>query len=69
MASPPQPIPPQAGLKAKAHTFWRRVSDGLAVHQLWGQLVKDARSSYRLYSAGLMPSGKRVNRGGSASGT
>jgi serine phosphatase RsbU (regulator of sigma subunit) len=54
MASPPQPIPPQAGLKAKAHTFWRRVSDGLAVHQLWGQLVKDARSSYRLYSAGLM---------------
>ncbi len=24
------------------------------MHQLWGQLVKDARSSYRLYSAGLM---------------
>jgi len=33
--------------------FWDRVTEGLAVHQLWGQLEKDARSSYRLYSAGM----------------
>jgi len=29
------------------------VSEGLEVNQLWSQLEKDARSSYRLYSAGL----------------
>jgi serine phosphatase RsbU (regulator of sigma subunit) len=29
------------------------VSEGLAVNQLWSQFEKDARSSYRLYSAGL----------------
>jgi len=48
-----QPNPPQPNLKAKAGHFWQRVSDGLQMHQLWGQFVKDARSSYRLYSAGL----------------
>ncbi len=25
----------------------------MALHQLWSQFEKDARSSYRLYSAGL----------------
>ena len=30
--------------------FWRRLSDGLAVQQLWAQLHGEARSSYRLYS-------------------
>jgi len=29
------------------------VSEGLALNQLWSQFEKDARSSYRLYSAGL----------------
>jgi sigma-B regulation protein RsbU (phosphoserine phosphatase) len=29
------------------------VSEGLAVNQLWSQFAKDARSSYRFYSAGL----------------
>src|ERR1035438_685464 len=52
MASP-QPAPPNPNLKVKTQRFWRRVSDGLAVQQLWSQLVKDARSSYRLYSADL----------------
>lgn len=52
MASLP-PNPPQQNVKAKANRFWQRVSDGLAMHQLWGQFVKDARSSYRLYSSGL----------------
>ncbi len=37
----------------RAHRFWLRLSDGMALHQLWSQFEKDARSSYRLYSAGL----------------
>jgi hypothetical protein len=52
MASPQQ-IPPTPRLKSHAHHFWHRVSEGMAVNQLWSQFVKDARSSYRLYSAGL----------------
>ena len=44
---------PRTSLKNNAEQFWHRVSEGLAVHQLWSQLEKDARSSYRLYSAGL----------------
>jgi phosphoserine phosphatase RsbU/P len=44
---------PHRSLHAKAQNFWQRVSDGLAVNQLWSQFEKDARSSYRLYSAGL----------------
>ncbi|MGP0098136.1 MAG: PP2C family protein-serine/threonine phosphatase [Terriglobales bacterium] len=53
MASPDQTVPPPSGLKNDARRFWFRVSEGLAVHQLWSQFEKDARSSYRLYSAGL----------------
>ena len=53
MASPPQANPQQPGTKGKFARFWHRVSEGLEVHQLWGQLQKDARSSYRLYSAGI----------------
>ena len=30
--------------------FWRRISDGMALDELWKQLSADARSSYRLYS-------------------
>jgi len=52
MASP-IPTPPQARVKDKARRFWYRVSEGLALNQLWAQFEKDARSSYRLYSAGL----------------
>jgi sigma-B regulation protein RsbU (phosphoserine phosphatase) len=50
---PSQPPHPPPKLKEKAVRFWDRVTEGLAVHQLWGQLEKDARSSYRLYSAGM----------------
>jgi phosphoserine phosphatase RsbU/P len=54
MGSPQQPIPrPPAQLKGKARHFWQRISDGMELNQLWSQLEKDARSSYRLYSAGL----------------
>jgi sigma-B regulation protein RsbU (phosphoserine phosphatase) len=52
MASSEQTIPPPP-LQGRARRFWYRVSEGLAINQLWSQFAKDARSSYRLYSAGL----------------
>ena len=53
MASPQQTVPPRSRLKGNARQFWHRVSEGLELKQLWAQFEKDARSSYRLYSAGL----------------
>src|SRR5271154_471871 len=53
MASPTQNVPPQSASRWRAHRFWLRLSDGMALNQLWSQFEKDARSSYRLYSAGL----------------
>ena len=53
MASPEHAVPPRSQLKGNARQFWHRVSEGLALNQLWSQFEKDARSSYRLYSAGL----------------
>jgi phosphoserine phosphatase RsbU/P len=46
-------LKPPGNLRQKTEQFWQRVSEGLEVNQLWSQLEKDARSSYRLYSAGL----------------
>jgi phosphoserine phosphatase RsbU/P len=31
-------------------TFWRRITDGVVLSELWRQFHADARSSYRLYS-------------------
>ena len=31
-------------------TFWQRISDGIAIQQLWAQFHADARASYQLYS-------------------
>ena len=53
MASSKHTVPRRSRLKGNARQFWHRVSEGLAVNQLWSQFAKDARSSYRLYSAGL----------------
>jgi phosphoserine phosphatase RsbU/P len=53
MTSPQPTVPPQSRIKNNARQFWYRVSEGLAVNQLWSQFEKDARTSYRLYSAGL----------------
>src|SRR5229473_830446 len=53
MASAPPPTRPQAGLKVEAQRFWRRVSEGMELSQLWSQFEKDARSGYRFYSADL----------------
>src|SRR5208337_2497627 len=53
MASPEHSVPSRSGFKNDARNFWHRVTEGLAMNQLWSQFEKDARSSYRLYSAGL----------------
>ena len=53
MASPQQAVPPRSRVKDDVRQFWHRVSEGLAVNQLWSQFEKDARSSYRLYATGL----------------
>ena len=44
--SPAQPLP----LGIRLQNFWRRVTEGLAVSQLWSQFESEARASYRLYS-------------------
>jgi sigma-B regulation protein RsbU (phosphoserine phosphatase) len=53
MASSQETVPPPSPLKGRIRRFWYRVSEGLAINQLWSQFAKDARSGYRLYSAGL----------------
>lgn len=40
-------------LAERLNRFWLRVTEGLELNQLWSQFEKDARSSYRLYSAEL----------------
>jgi sigma-B regulation protein RsbU (phosphoserine phosphatase) len=48
-----QSTPPKSSMRADARRFWQRVTEGMETRQLWSQFQKDARSSYRLYSAGL----------------
>ncbi|HET6178933.1 MAG TPA: PP2C family protein-serine/threonine phosphatase [Candidatus Sulfotelmatobacter sp.] len=50
-ASPPagQPAPPMP-FGMRVQQFWRRVTEGLEVSQLWSQFEAEARASYRLYS-------------------
>ncbi len=55
--------PPTFGVRL--HNFWQRVTEGLAVSQLWSQFESEARASYRLYSkdvAAKTPEGL-TNRG------
>ena len=37
----------------RARSFWARVTDGLAVEELWAQFTSGAQASYELYSAEL----------------
>ena len=53
----------------RVHNFWRRVTEGLEVSQLWSQFETEARTSYRLYSRdveaktpdGLTTRGRRLH--------
>jgi hypothetical protein len=51
-ASPPagQRSAQPATFGVRLHQFWRRVTEGLEVSQLWSQFEAEARASYRLYS-------------------
>src|SRR5262252_1759566 len=51
-ASPPtgQHAVQSVPLRVHLRNFWRRVSEGLEVSQLWSQFESEARASYRLYS-------------------
>src|ERR1700720_984880 len=67
MASPERTVSRRPRFKEDARNFWHRVSEGLALNQLWSQFEKDARSSYRLYSAGLdvvQAEPSRIRQGG-----
>lgn len=44
-----QPAPPPT-FGVRLQNFWRRVTEGLALSQLWSQFESEARASYRLYS-------------------
>jgi serine phosphatase RsbU (regulator of sigma subunit) len=37
------------GFKANLNQFWQRVTEGLAMNQLWFQFRQDARTGFRLY--------------------
>jgi phosphoserine phosphatase RsbU/P len=62
MAASRQTIP-RPSVSDRARQFWDRVSEGLEINQLWSQFEKDARSSYRLYSAGLDKVPEEPSRG------
>ena len=47
--SPPAAPPERPRLTTQLNQFWRRVTDGLELNQLWTQFHTDARASYRLY--------------------
>jgi len=49
--SPPTPPASPLRFSDRVNRFWTRVTEGLEVNQLWAQFERDARSSYRLYSA------------------
>lgn len=51
----PQPTSTPPRLPSKLSQFWRRVTEGMELAQLWSQFRSDARASYRLYSRDVKP--------------
>lgn len=49
-------------LRAWTLSFWRRISDGMAVHELWSQFHAEATAGYRLYSRDVQASGLEKGR-------
>src|ERR1700758_3668516 len=49
LSTAPPPTQPLT-LRMRLKNFWRRVTEGLEVSQLWSQFETEARASYRLYS-------------------
>jgi hypothetical protein len=48
--APPPTTAPRPPLAVRTQKFWRRVTEGLELSQLWSQFRVEARASYRLYS-------------------
>jgi len=48
-APPTQTTPRPVPFMARLQQFWRRVTEGLEISQLWSQFENEARASYRLY--------------------
>ena len=67
MTNSPKPNPGPPKPIRRLLDFWRRVSDGLAIGELWRQFEADARASYSLYSRDVdwesLPKESRVRRG------
>jgi hypothetical protein len=55
---------PRLSFGQKLNRFWLRVTEGLALNQLWSQFEKDARASYRLYSKDLEAREEEIARPG-----
>jgi len=49
-ATPPTAPVQSVPFGVRLRQFWRRVTEGLALSQLWSQFESEARASYRLYS-------------------
>lgn len=66
---PGQPPAQRVPFSVHMQNFWRRVTEGLALSQLWSQFESEARASYRLYSKdvaaktpdGLTPRGHHLH--------
>jgi serine phosphatase RsbU (regulator of sigma subunit) len=57
MSSPaPSPLPPKQNFGRRVEGFWRRVTEGMELNQLWAQFRSDTRASYRFYSQEIDPS-------------
>lgn len=55
----------QPGVRTRTGQFWRRVTEGMELNQLWLQFRTDARASYHLYSRDVdftKPEGVRRGR-------
>src|ERR1700733_13042561 len=50
VTAPPPASTQRPPLGVRLHQFWRRVTEGLELTQLWSQFENEARASYRLYS-------------------
>lgn len=66
--APPTSSSQQDGKKhGRFRDYWTRVTEGLAVDQLWGQMKADARSTYSFYARDVdwetINKGKRWKRG------
>jgi sigma-B regulation protein RsbU (phosphoserine phosphatase) len=51
----PARMPPPRPVVSRGRQAWARITDGLALNQLWKQFQADAHSSYRLYSRDVAP--------------